>query len=565
MFFYFLRQIRRRLILSAKNQNGQVAIIFALSLLPILLLSGVAINFSSSLLLRSKLQSATDSTVLALATQLNKTPSQLNLVASAYLASMDIGAAVTLTGDPTVSAGGTEVCIQTASVNPMSLGPLASVTLANVAASACAQSTSGMLEIALVLDNSGSMEDATVGGVAKISALRSAATSFVSSVFSSHPTPAGQASAVKISVVSFQDAVALSSADTSNGSAAWIDTQGQSSWHWKGWYGPNDPQSGLPPGISVKSRFDVFNWLTQAGGSTYAWRGCFESLPYPQNTQDVTPSITNPESLFVPTFAPDEPDSYSDTNGSLNTYLDDNASCTSRATSLAEAQERICKYRVPSFQRLINYWNGPNASCNSQPLLRLTDNQTTINSEINELVAEGATNLNEGIMWGWRTISPNGPLRDGASYASATHKVIVLITDGMNFYPVVDQSENNGNGAVGLSGYGDVGYAAWAHGRLPVQSDGSDYPLTTSVADQEQSPALDELTREACANARTAGVQIYTIGFQATDPISASGQQLLKDCVGDDPTHFFLVSDETSLSKALASVSVGATSPRLVK
>ena len=161
---------------------------------------------------------------------------------------------------------------------------------------------------------------------------------------------------------------------------------------------------------------------------------------------------------------------------------------------------------------------------------------------------------------------PNGPLRDGSAYGVNTQKVIVLITDGMNFYPVVDPWSNNGNPAVDGSGYGALGYAAEAkQGRLPTPSDGSTYPLTTSSADGDQSPALDELTREACSNARSAGVQVYTIGFQATDPISASGQQLLKDCAGDDPNHFFLVSNETALANAFNAISLGTSAPRLVQ
>ena len=363
-------------------------------------------DFSSAFLMRTKLQAATDATVLALAGQLNQTPSQLTQTGNALLQSMDLGAAASLTGAPVVSQNGTEVCIQTASSSPTRFSKLASMTVFQVASSACAQTSQGRLELALVLDNSGSMNDSTTGGVSKISALKSAAAKFVSSVFAAHPGSGGQLPPVQMSVVPFQDAVALSSSDTDNGRASWIDSQGQSSWHWKGWYGPNDPQSGLPPGVNVKSKFDVFNWLTSAGGSQYAWRGCFESLPYPLNTQDATPNLSAPDSLFVPSFAPDEPDNFDDSNGSVNNYLRDySSSCTSRPTNAAQRQERICKYQRPLLTGSRNSWNNPNYSCNSQPLLRLTDNQSAINSEISQLAAAGATNLNEGVMWGWRTIS----------------------------------------------------------------------------------------------------------------------------------------------------------------
>lgn len=41
--------------------------------------------------------------------------------------------------------------------------------------------------------------------------------------------------------------------------------------------------------------------------SKYAsWQGCVEARPYPYNTDDTTPSSGNPATLFVPMFAPDE-------------------------------------------------------------------------------------------------------------------------------------------------------------------------------------------------------------------------------------------------------------------
>lgn len=547
--------------------KGNVAITFALAAVPLLLAVALALNYSSALVLKSQLQAATDSTALMLAAQLSDSSAQMLAAANNFLAAQDVGGTPTITQGPTVSSGNTEVCLTTTAANPTSMTKLVATTLVNVSTTACAESSGANLEIAMVLDNSASMTNNTTGGQEKIDALKSAATAFVSSVFANHPTPAGQSTpAVKFSIVPFQDAVALSSADTLNGTAKWIDTQGQSSWHWKGWYGPTDANSGLPAGTVVNSRLDIFNWLVAAGGSSYAWRGCFESLPYPMSVQDSTPSLLNPESLYVPSFAPDEPDSFNNANVNVNTYLSDTpTSCTPQAAGTAILQqERICKYLKPKLEPSGTYWNGPNDACNSQPLLRLTNNESAVTTEIQSLVAKGNTDLHEGVMWGWRTISPNGPLQDGAPYQS-TDKAIILMTDGMNFYPVVPLQDSNGSASPGISGYDDLGYSFYDHGRVPVQANGQDYPAIETTDNNQQSPALDELTREACANARAAGIQIYTIGFQATDIISASGQQLLKDCVNDDPTHFFLVTDETSLAKAFSSVSLGVSAPRLVK
>ncbi|HUZ67657.1 MAG TPA: TadE/TadG family type IV pilus assembly protein [Beijerinckiaceae bacterium] len=539
--------------------RGNIAITFALCLVPLMLTIGVAINYSGGVLLQTKLQTATDATVLALALHLSDTPAQLTAAAQSYMNASDVGVGSTIVSGPTLSAGGSEVCMTTAAENPASFFKM---SLINVSTTACAASSGTNLEIALVLDNSGSMED-SAGGEAKIDALKAAATNFVNSLFANHPTPSGQTTpALRMSLVPFQDAVAISSADTQNGTANWIDVNGQSSWEWNGMIPPSNLASGLTPGTIVNSRLDIYKWLVAAGGSKYAWRGCFESLPYPMNVQDVTPSISNPDSLYVPTFAPDEPDKYKNSNLFSNTYLtDDSSSCIGTppiSPNDPPRQERICKYEKPGLSPLKYYWSGPNYACNALPLMRLTTSESSIQSEISRMVALGDTDLHEAMMWGWRTLSPNGPFQDGSPYNS-TKKIIVMMTDGMNFVPAITASMNNGLPPIGGSGYGALGYAAFDTGRIPAG-----YQTVTSQANGNQSPAMDELTREACANARAAGISIYTIGFQAVDIISASGQQLLKDCAGD-PSHFYLVTDEPSLAKALASISLGASAPHLVK
>lgn len=80
--------------------------------------------------------------------------------------------------------------------------------------------------------------------------------------------------------------------------------------------------------------------------------------------------------------------------------------------------------RVPG---LMNRW------CNS-PLLRLTNDQTAIRAKIDEFVATGDTYLPSGLLWGWRVLSPTAPFADGAPAIGPTRarKVLVLMTDGVN-------------------------------------------------------------------------------------------------------------------------------------
>ncbi len=69
--------------------------------------------------------------------------------------------------------------------------------------------------------------------------------------------------------------------------------------------------------------------------------------------------------------------------------------------------------------------------------------------------ADGGTNILEGVMWGWRTLSPNAPFADGRNYnwesgRIKNRKFIVVMTDGDNVWNAL----NNPNGSI----YSPFGY-----------------------------------------------------------------------------------------------------------
>jgi hypothetical protein len=419
-----------------------------------------------------------------------------------------------------------------------------SVNSKNVTASTCTSIAGGAssYEVALVLDNSGSMNEA-VSGNSKIAALRTAATNFVNTMFGGAFT-----GKVKMSIVPFAGLVSLSTSDTSNGHASWIDTQGKSSWHWKTFSGHS--------AAGFSSRFDIFKNL-KALNASWAWAGCFETQPYPQNVSDTPPAASTPDSLYVPYLAPDEVDSQRTCSGSFcwntgttsypNNYLDDNpSSCSGTApTDDQTLLTRACKYKSPVIASTST--NGPNGMCVSQPLLRLTASKPTLTSKISGLTANGDTNLHEGFMWGWRSLSPNAPLSDGKPYETSSNptnqKIIVLMTDGYNNWSAAANT-------WGLSNYEAPGYYTLANGRMP--------PTNQNITTAAQSrAALDELTSQACTNAKAKGIIIYTVGFSiSSDPIDAQGQNLLQTRA-TDKAHAFIANDASSLIDAFNQIGIG--------
>jgi Mg-chelatase subunit ChlD len=185
--------------------------------------------------------------------------------------------------------------------------------------------------------------------------------------------------------------------------------------------------------------------------------------------------------------------------------------------------------------------------CLSQPLLRMTSAQSTLTSKVNGLSANGDTNLHEGLMWGWRSISPNAPFNDGKAYdtspTATNQKVIVLMTDGYNNWSSVANT-------WGQSLYEAAGYYTLANGRMP----GGNQNITNMT---QSRAALDELTLEACTNAKAKGIIIYTVGFSiSSNPIDTQGQNLLKSCANDD-AHAFIANDANSLVDAFNQIGIG--------
>jgi Flp pilus assembly protein TadG len=548
----------------AHHRGGNVAILFAFLSVPMLMFGGAAIDYGFATRLETKLQAATDGTALLLCqTPLSTSTTDLNALAKTAMAGA-MGAANLVTDPLVITSNPRQITLTTHKFSTVFFGKLTGTTSINPGAVArCATPVPMKFEIALVLDNTGSMSNAGDDGVTKLSALQTAAKNFVSYVFNS----ATFASGTKISVVPFSAAVAVSASQYRYSN--WVDTQGKSAYHWTNVSGTS--------AAGFTSRFDIFTKL-QTAYSRWNWAGCFEALPYPQNVTDMGVTSNN-NSLYIPYFAPDEAGQGTlgittwNGNYSINSYIDDDngtssGSCSSlpSATLYAEAERRACKYNVlhdPKPGTVISELgpNGPNFGCTTKPLQPLTTSTSTLNSIINNMTAGGVTNIHEGFMWGWRTISPKSVLYDGtaAAYTDTTvNKIIILMTDGMNTW--LDNPYKNYNESF----YAAPGYFINADGSVP---DIHFPPANQNISNGTQARAgLDALTRLACSNAGTANVAIYTIGFSvSSDPIDAQGIKLLKDCATSGKGQYIQANDSNSLIAAFNQIASSIGKLRLTK
>ena len=184
-------------------------------------------------------------------------------------------------------------------------------------------------EIALVIDNSGSMAS-SAGGASKMQSAKDAANKLIDAMMGAQQA----ANKTKFSVVPFTLAVNVGS---SYAYASWMDTAGVSSIHWQNLDKAN---SDWKPA----SRFAIFAELG------IGWAGCVETRPGAWALTDGSPALATPDSLFVPMFAPDEPGDAGDTSyqpdGSTwwsyaNSYLNDNPQ--ERMKGREVESQRVCR------------------------------------------------------------------------------------------------------------------------------------------------------------------------------------------------------------------------------
>ncbi len=189
----------------AANQKGTTAVTFALSIVPVLLMAGAAVDYVRYTDARTKLQAALDTGALAIAASSNLSASERiktgtatfnHNLALVNVAGEDVTSSFKITGS-TVTANA-ELAL------PSSLMQLAGLTEMVVSAETeISMSESKKIELALVLDYSGSMEEVS-GGQIKYVAMKNAAKKLVTDLES------GNAGKFKAGLVPFSHHVYLS-------------------------------------------------------------------------------------------------------------------------------------------------------------------------------------------------------------------------------------------------------------------------------------------------------------------------------------------------------------------
>lgn len=544
---------RRLLSRFAKDKDGNLIVIFALALLPMVGAVGAAVDYSRASLSSSSLQAATDGTALALsknAATLSNADLQLKAndifkglftqpevknVSVVATFSQTPATQITVTSSGTVSTEFMRAFGRTS----MPISAVSKATWGNV-----------KLRVALVLDTTGSMDDD-----GKMPALKTAAKNLLTQL----QAAAAEDGDVHVSIIPFSKNVNVGA---SNYGASWID--------WTDW-------EAEPRVMSDWIANNSTTWERVGPGSECPFSSSSHgfrcaSNPTSTSTVDYIPSSGTYKGYICPSTDTGGKNStligimyngcYDSVQATRTISTGSNASCGYRVNcSCAGANNsKICTqtYYVHNWiKNARSTWNGcitdrgsrsapsddydrtvaapvssvaaslfpaeQNSYCSPQ-VMPLSYDWTGMKAAIDNLYPLGATNQPIGLVTGWQSLVGGGPFptppTKDARYQY--NEVIILMSDGLN---TLDRWYGNGS-------------------------------ATNTSVDRRM---YDTSTLGTCANVKTAGKTVYTIQVNTNgDPQSA----LLRNCA-TTTDKFWMVTTGGALNEVFKQIGTELSSLRL--
>ena len=530
------------------DRRGAVAIIFALTLPLLLMITLGGIDMHRATTLRGILQDSLDAATLAAARSQFVTDAEITEVGlaslkanlAAYYPDINIDDDATMTfhlAENGAVVADIEVRVKTM-VAAIVLPPYGRFLddYLPVSSHSEVMRSNNRIEVALVLDNTGSMAQE-----GRLVATKAAAIDLINRLEAADSRSI-EPDAIKISLVPFSQTVRVLPGYTANNGVTAATGTGWLS-NANGHTGGTGTTGIFATGVG---RFTMFQRLGTG------WSGCIESRPQPYDIRDTPSSTSDQATMFVPYFAPDEPDandyrndntwqSWLTTNHSdFNNYVDDKITGSSNSFGSNSARNTAYMERVRNNAKYVstsglNTSKGPNLGCTLQPVIRLTSDYDALRTAVDDMVAVGNTNVPLGAMWGWHTLSPTGPFSDGRAYGEERlEKIIIIMTDGANV--LTDTATPND------SWYNGLGYI-W-QGRLGITS-GSDSTRRARMDNRMDHPTAGQ--EDLCGNMKARNIRVYTVAVQ----VDSQAQTVLQRCAtAPAADHYFRVDSAGGIGTA---------------
>jgi Flp pilus assembly protein TadG len=456
-----------------KSKRGNVAPIFAIAILPIIGLTGAAIDYSRQSALKSSIQAALDATALAMAKSAPalsqaSTPDDNKLQAAAdkYFKALINRPDATI--NPITAAysttNGPQLVLTAAGSLPRTFTRIMGFADLGVGSSSTIKWGNDRQRVALVLDTTGSMATAN-----KIGELKKATKNLLDQLKAASSTDGD----VLVSIIPFSKDVNVGS--SGNGSASWLQFDDGTD---KSWDGANGACT-----ISDKTLRSVCQAAATCSLSGYSNQSsctsagtCSLSGYTTQSTCTAAPPCSNPGQTTQSactsskactksqysnqnncernsgtwgygTWAPGTwtagvwnngvwtPKDHSEWNGCVT----DRGSATAPGTTAGNDQLKT----TPTAGDATTLFYPEQYSLCSPKMKGLSNEWDNMKTLVDSLYAAGSTNQGIGLVWGWQSLVGGGPLTAPAkNTTNYTYKeTIILLSDGLN-----TQNRWDGNG-----------------------------------------------------------------------------------------------------------------------
>lgn len=461
-FFRLLRRFH-------KQESGATIMMFAFAGVVLICVAGAVVDYGRLTKAHTSLQAATDAAALAAARLPSKDTAAMRTAANNFFVANTVGINghdIQITNFTFQESTGT-VTVETSGVLDTSLMSIAGIkTMGFSSRSAAVKEVTGTVEMALVLDNTWSMSESAGGGGSKISVLKTAAKSLVTTVLAAGGTN------VKIGIVPFADYVNVG---TGNRGQSWISVPADYT----------DTKTTTTDEVKASCTTVSTKQVCTKG----APKTCTRYTDGVPSNYDCTPQTctTQPVTPYQSCTAYQPPKTTTTTKnykwyGCVYTR-------NSGTTLLLPDQTPTTLYKgfVETSQ-----------SCLS-PIVPLTTDKAALTAAIDGLVInvgsyKPATFIPDGMVWGVNVLSKAAPFSEGAAYDTANklpRKALVLMTDGSNTR------------------------------RFNSNSTHSDATTTAQIT------KVNSDTSAVCTEAKAKKIEVFTVAFAVTD---VAAKTMLQGC-----------------------------------
>ena len=152
-----LQALRLRLRGFTEDAKGNVAILFAFALIPILIGVGAAVDYGRALIVRERMNDAADAAALAIGSWPNQTQDQLKTRAQQFFNANYPPSTLGTVGTLNVTFAGDDIKVNVIGSVNTTFMRLASINTLDVGAASTVNKKQRNIELVLVLDTTGSM------------------------------------------------------------------------------------------------------------------------------------------------------------------------------------------------------------------------------------------------------------------------------------------------------------------------------------------------------------------------------------------------------------------------